>query len=47
MPIQSNHRAVTIEVANDGGADTGWHISDRAMESLLALVTDICRTQSD
>ena len=39
----NDHRAVTIEVANDGGADTGWHISDRAMESLLALVTDICR----
>ncbi len=39
----NDHRAVTIEVANDGGADTGWHISDRAMESLLALTTDICR----
>ena len=36
-------RAVTIEVANDSGAATGWHVSDAAMTSLIALVTDICR----
>lgn len=36
-------RAVTIEVANDGGAATGWHVSEAAMTSLIALVTDICR----
>ena len=36
-------RAVTIEVANDGGAATGWHVSDAAMTSLIALVTDICQ----
>lgn len=36
-------RAVTIEVANDGGADTGWHVSDAAMASLIALVADICK----
>lgn len=36
-------RAITIEVANDGGAATGWHVSDAAMTSLIALVTDICR----
>lgn len=35
-------RAVTIEVANDGGAESGWHVSAQAMESLLKLVTDIC-----
>ncbi|MBD5511674.1 MAG: N-acetylmuramoyl-L-alanine amidase [Lachnospiraceae bacterium] len=39
----NDHRAVTIEVANDGGADTGWHVSDKAMASLIALVADICR----
>lgn len=39
----NDHRAVTIEVANDGGADTGWHISDQAMNALLMLTTDICR----
>lgn len=36
-------RAITIEVANDGGAATGWHVSDAAMTSLIALLTDICR----
>lgn len=36
-------RAITIEVANDGGADTGWHVSGVAMSSLIKLVVDICR----
>lgn len=36
-------RAITIEVANDGGADTGWHVSGVAMNSLIKLVADICR----
>lgn len=39
----NDHRAVTIEVANDGGANTGWHVSDKAMASLINLVTDICK----
>lgn len=39
----NDHRAVTIEVANDGGAETGWHVSDKAMESLIKLVADICK----
>ena len=33
--------AVTIEVANDGGAPE-WHVSDKAYNALLDLVTDIC-----
>lgn len=36
-------RAITIEVANDGGADTGWHISGVAMNSLIKLVADVCK----
>lgn len=36
-------RSITIEVANDGGAATGWHVSDAAMASLIALVADICK----
>ena len=38
----NDHRAVTIEVANDqvGGE---WHVSDAAYEALLDLCTDICR----
>lgn len=39
----NDHRAVTIEVANDGGADTGWHVSSKAYASLINLVTDICK----
>ena len=39
----NDNRAITIEVANDGGASTGWHVSDKAMASLINLVTDICR----
>ena len=34
--------AVTIEVANDGGAPD-WHVSDAALSSLIALCADICR----
>jgi len=41
---QSNdHRAITIEVANDGDASTGWHVSDEAYISLINLVADICK----
>lgn len=39
----NDHRAVTIEVANDGGAETGWHVSDKAMASLIKLCADICK----
>ena len=38
----NDNRAVTIEVANDGGANTGWHVSDAAFKSLIRLLTDIC-----
>lgn len=37
-----DQRAVTIEVANDGGAPQ-WHISDKAMNSLINLCADICK----
>ena len=42
----NDNRAVTIEVANDGGASTGWHVSDKAMASLIKLCADICRRNS-
>jgi len=38
----NDHRAVTIEVANNGGAPD-WPISDLAMNSLIKLVADICK----
>lgn len=39
----NDNRAITIEVANDGGKDTGWHISDKAYASLINLCADICK----
>ena len=38
----NDHRAVTIEVANDGGAPD-WHVSDKALAALIDLCEDICR----
>lgn len=39
---ENDHRAVTIEVANDqiGGS---WHVSDKALAKLIELCADICR----
>ena len=37
----NDHRAVTIEVANSGGAPN-WPISDAAYKSLIELCVDIC-----
>lgn len=39
---ENDNQAITIEVANDGGAPD-WHVSDRALESTIALCVDICR----
>lgn len=40
---ENDMRAVTIEVANDGGKESGWHVSAKALESLINLVVDICK----
>ena len=39
----NDHRAITIEVANDGGDSTNWHVSDKALDSTIKLVADICK----
>lgn len=39
---ENDHRAITIEVANDGGAPD-WHVSDKALAALIDLCTDICK----
>lgn len=39
---ENDHMAITIEVANDGGAPD-WHISDAAFASLINLCVDICQ----
>ncbi|WP_243415240.1 peptidoglycan recognition protein family protein [Merdimmobilis hominis] len=38
----NDHQAITIEVANDGGAPD-WHVSDKALAKLIDLCTDICK----
>lgn len=40
--FNNDNVAVTIEVANDGGAPD-WHISDKAMARLIDLCVDICK----
>lgn len=39
---ENDVQAVTIEVANDGGAPD-YHVSDKAIESLIKLMVDICK----
>lgn len=39
---QNDDRAITIEVANDTGYPE-FHVSDKAMEKLIALCIDICQ----
>lgn len=38
----NDNQAVTIEVANDGGAPD-WHVSDKALAKLIDLCVDICQ----
>ena len=38
----NDHQAITIEIANDGGAPN-WHVSDAALEAAINLCVDICK----
>jgi hypothetical protein len=38
----NDHRAVTIEVANDENKEP-WHVSDKALAATIELVADICK----
>lgn len=38
-----NLRSIAIELANDGGASTKWHVSDKAIASCIKLLVDICK----
>ena len=38
----NDSNAITIEVSNDGGAPD-YHVSDKALESLIKLCVDICK----
>lgn len=39
----NDYRAITIEVANDKGKQTGYHVTDTALNSLVTLIADICK----
>lgn len=39
---ENDHQAITIEVANSGGAPD-WKVSDAALKKLIELCADICR----
>lgn len=39
----NDNRAVTIEVANDDTTSGQWHISDKALATLIDLCVDICQ----
>ena len=38
----NDYRAITIEVANDGGKPN-WHVSDKALAKTIELCVDICK----
>ena len=38
----NDNRAITIEVANDTG-EPNWHVSDKALQSLIKLLVDVCK----
>jgi N-acetyl-anhydromuramyl-L-alanine amidase AmpD len=40
--FENDNQAITIEVANDGGAPN-WHVSDIAINKLVELCVDICK----
>ena len=38
-----NQRSIGIELSNDGGASTNWHVSDKVIAKAIDLIVDICR----
>lgn len=39
----NDRRAINIELANDGGAESDWHVSDTAIERCIQLCVDVCK----
>lgn len=39
--FDKNQRSINIELANDGGASTNWHVSDKTIETTIELIVDI------
>lgn len=40
---ENDKRAINIELANDGGAETNWHVSDVVINKCIELCVDICK----
>lgn len=38
-----NCRSIGIELANDGGADSNWHVSAQTIKTACVLIADICK----
>ncbi len=38
-----NQRSIGIELANDGGSSTRWHVSDTTINTAIKLIADICK----
>ena len=38
-----NQRSIGIELANDGGASSNWHVSDKTIATAIELIADICK----
>lgn len=38
-----NKRSIGIELANDGGSSTNWHVSASTIKTAIKLIADICR----
>jgi hypothetical protein len=38
-----NKRSIGIELANDGGASTHWHVSSTTIKTAIKLIADICK----
>lgn len=38
-----NQRSIGIELANDGGASSSWHVSDQTIATAINLIADICK----
>lgn len=38
-----NQKSIGIELANDGGSSTNWHVADKTIETAIKLIADICK----
>lgn len=38
-----NQKSIGIELANDGGSSTGWHVADKTIDTAIKLIADICK----